>query len=160
LQRPGEAGWPMDGHGRARTAPTIKWPRLLRCTPRVRSGSRLCENSARYNRTQNFEACGHAQSKKMQKFVSRSALRPNQISFSHSLGQKETKKHVRCHGSFRRKRPWRLAGPPMTLGNMRANGVRSLDVSCWQCHHRAILSADPWPDHVPVPAFGPRMVCA
>jgi hypothetical protein len=47
----------------------------------------------------------------------------------------------------------------MTLGNMRANGVRSLDVSCWQCHHRTILSADPWPDHVPVPAFGPRMVC-
>jgi hypothetical protein len=26
---------------------------------------------------------------------------------------------------------------PKTLGNMRANGVRSLDVS-WQCHHRAI----------------------
>jgi hypothetical protein len=43
----------------------------------------------------------------------------------------------------------------MTLGNMRANGVRSLAVSCWQCHHRAILSADPWPDHVPVPTFGP-----
>ena len=72
-------------------------------------------------------------------------------------------------GSFRRKRPWYPhrhehtttipAGDPMTLGNMRANGVRSLDVSCWQCHHRAILSADPWPDHVPVPSFGPRMVC-
>ncbi len=42
-------------------------------------------------------------------------------------------------------------GDPMTLGNMRANGVR--------CHHRAILSADSWPDHVPVPSFGPRMVC-
>jgi hypothetical protein len=28
-------------------------------------------------------------------------------------------------------------GPPMSLGNMRANGVRSLDVSCWQCHHGA-----------------------
>ena len=28
---------------------------------------------------------------------------------------------------------------PMTLGNMRANGVRSLDVCCWLCHHRAIL---------------------
>jgi hypothetical protein len=27
----------------------------------------------------------------------------------------------------------------MTLGNIRANGVRSLDV--WQCHHRAIMSA-------------------
>jgi hypothetical protein len=50
-------------------------------------GPRLCENSARYTRTQNFEACGHAQSKKMQKFVLRLALRPNQISFSHSLGQ-------------------------------------------------------------------------
>jgi hypothetical protein len=48
---------------------------------------------------------------------------------------------------------------PMTLGNMRANGVRSLDVSCWRCHHRAILSADCWPDDVPVPTFGPRMVC-
>jgi hypothetical protein len=32
----------------------------------------------------------------------------------------------------------------MPLGNMRANGVWSLDVSCWQCHHRAILSADMW----------------
>jgi hypothetical protein len=48
---------------------------------------------------------------------------------------------------------------PMTLGNMRAHGVRSLDVSCWICHHRAILSAEPWPDNVPVPTFGPRMVC-
>jgi hypothetical protein len=27
------------------------------------------------------------------------------------------------------------------------------------CHHRAILSADSWPDAMPVPAFGPRMVC-
>jgi hypothetical protein len=48
---------------------------------------------------------------------------------------------------------------PMTLGNMRTNGVRSLDVSCWVCRHRAILSADAWPDHVLVPTFGPRMVC-
>ena len=47
----------------------------------------------------------------------------------------------------------------MTLGNVRANGVRSLDVRCWQCHHRAIMSADPWPDHVLVPSFGPRRVC-
>jgi hypothetical protein len=47
----------------------------------------------------------------------------------------------------------------MTLGNMRANGVRSLDVTCWQCHHRAIMSADPWPVDAPVPTFGPRMVC-
>jgi hypothetical protein len=39
-------------------------------------------------------------------------------------------------------RPRSQAGPPMTLGNMRANGVRSLDVCCWLCHHRAILSAE------------------
>jgi hypothetical protein len=32
--------------------------------------------------------------------------------------------------------PKRLNEPiePMTLGNMRENGVRSLFVSCWQCH--------------------------
>jgi hypothetical protein len=35
---------------------------------------------------------------------------------------------------------------PMTLGNMRELGVRSLFVSCWQCHHQAVLSADRWPD--------------
>jgi hypothetical protein len=48
---------------------------------------------------------------------------------------------------------------PMTLGNMRELGVRSLDVSCWLCHHQAVLSADRWPDDIPVPTFGPRMVC-
>jgi hypothetical protein len=33
---------------------------------------------------------------------------------------------------------------------------RSLAVSC---HHLGIISAAPWPDDVPVPAFGRRMVC-
>jgi hypothetical protein len=47
----------------------------------------------------------------------------------------------------------------MTLGNMRELGVRSLDVSCWNCQHQAVLSADRWPDDVAVPACGPRMVC-
>jgi hypothetical protein len=48
---------------------------------------------------------------------------------------------------------------PMTLGNMRANGVRSLAVSCHKCHHETVINADQWSDDVPVPTFGPRMVC-
>ena len=46
----------------------------------------------------------------------------------------------------------------MTLGNMRANGVRSLDVSCWQCHHRAIFSADPWSDDMRESAAWPAAI--
>ena len=38
-------------------------------------------------------------------------------------------------------------------------GVRSLSVSCRLCHHDAVLAVDRWPDHVSVPAFGPRIVC-
>ena len=48
----------------------------------------LCKNSRRYNRTRNFGLYGHAESKKTQKFVFRSALRPNQISFSHDQDPK------------------------------------------------------------------------
>jgi hypothetical protein len=48
---------------------------------------------------------------------------------------------------------------PMTLGNMRANGARSLSVSCWLCHHGAVLAVDRWPDATRVPSFGARMVC-
>jgi hypothetical protein len=36
------------------------------------------------NHTRNFGPCGHAKSKKTQKFIFRSALRPNQILFSHN----------------------------------------------------------------------------
>jgi hypothetical protein len=27
------------------------------------------------------------------------------------------------------------------------------------CHHEAVISSAPWPDDMPVPMFGPRMVC-
>ena len=54
----------------------------------------------------------------------------------------------------------RYTGRPMTLGNMRHHGVRSLAVSCHLCHHAAVLSVDPWSDAVTVPSFAPRMVCS
>jgi hypothetical protein len=44
---------------------------------------------------------------------------------------------------------------PMTPGNMRELGVRSHFVSCWNCHHQAVLSAERCRDDVAVPAFGP-----
>jgi hypothetical protein len=58
------------------------------------------------------------------------------------------------------KRPRSPPGEPMTLGNMRANGVRSLDVSCsatgadvWAAHsvhslrhHSSAVLTDGWPD--------------
>ena len=54
-----------------------------------------------------------------------------------------------------------LSIAPMTLGNMRANGVRRLAVYCGAlgCHHEAALDVSAYPDDLPVPAFGPRMVC-
>jgi hypothetical protein len=50
---------------------------------------------------------------------------------------------------------------PMTLGNMRANGVCSLDVWCLGrgCNHHSVLDVNRFSDNVPVPAFGPRMRC-
>jgi hypothetical protein len=53
----------------------------------------------------------------------------------------------------------RYRGPPMTLANMRENGVRSLSVTCELCHHEALMNVDVFDDAIPVPALGPRMVC-
>ena len=50
---------------------------------------------------------------------------------------------------------------PMTLGNMRANGVRSLVVHCSNvtCRHEAIVSVDKLGDDLAVPSLGLRMRC-
>jgi hypothetical protein len=53
----------------------------------------------------------------------------------------------------------RYREPPMTLANVRAQGVRSLWVVCDLCHREAVINVDHFGDDVPVPAFGPRMVC-
>ena len=50
---------------------------------------------------------------------------------------------------------------PMTLGNMRANGVRTLAAWCSgrDCHHSGVVDVERYGDDVPVPWFGPRMRC-
>jgi hypothetical protein len=48
----------------------------------------------------------------------------------------------------------------MTLGNMRANGVRSLLVSCWTMPSRSGAERRSVARRLPVPTFGPRMVCS
>ena len=50
-------------------------------------------------------------------------------------------------------------GPPMTLGNMRSLGVRSLAVTWELCHHEAVLPVDRWGDGVLVCAFRPHIAC-
>jgi hypothetical protein len=48
---------------------------------------------------------------------------------------------------------------PMTLANMRENGVRSLAISCGaiRCNHCAVMDMNGFPDDVTVPSFGPRL---
>ena len=53
----------------------------------------------------------------------------------------------------------RYNGPPMTLGNMRSLGVQHLSVHCPACHRSVAFDVSPYANDVPVPAFGPRMVC-
>jgi hypothetical protein len=47
---------------------------------------------------------------------------------------------------------------PMTLENMRENGVRTPAVQCHQCRHERIMNVDHLSGDVTVPSFGPRMV--
>ncbi len=50
---------------------------------------------------------------------------------------------------------------PMTLGNMRANGVRTLGVWCLGrgCDHHRVMDVERYGDDVPVPWFGSRLRC-
>ena len=64
---------------------------------------------------------------------------------------------ARAGSNSRMPRPYAIE--PMTLGNMRANGVRSLLVYCTACSRTVIFNVDAYAETLPVPAFGPRMVC-
>jgi hypothetical protein len=50
-------------------------------------------------------------------------------------------------------------GPPMTLDNMRMNGVRDLLVICLthRCEHNATFNVDAYPGELPVKWFEPRI---
>jgi hypothetical protein len=54
-------------------------------------------------------------------------------------------------------------GPPVTLGDMRAQGVRKLLIYCSRglyCHHSATVDADRWPDDTAVGDLCPKAVCS
>src|SRR5450756_2952166 len=46
----------------------------------------------------------------------------------------------------------------MTLGNMRANGVRTLAAWCLGrgCNHFRVVDVSAYPDYLPAPSFGPN----
>ncbi len=52
--------------------------------------------------------------------------------------------------------------PPMTLGNMREHGVRSIDAFCQAigCGHASTVNVDGLPDDLPVPDVSPRLRCS
>ena len=51
-------------------------------------------------------------------------------------------------------------GPPMTLANMRQNGVRAVSATCEACGHKADVNVDALPESVHVPKAGQRLRCS
>jgi DNA-directed RNA polymerase subunit RPC12/RpoP len=51
-------------------------------------------------------------------------------------------------------------GPPMSLANMRLNGVRMVTASCANCGRSADVNVDALPERVHVPEAGKRLRCS
>ena len=51
-------------------------------------------------------------------------------------------------------------GPPMSLANMRANGVRAVTATCQACNHSADVNVDLMPETVTVPNVGLSLQCS
>jgi hypothetical protein len=49
---------------------------------------------------------------------------------------------------------------PMSLGNMRAQGIRSVEAQCPACWQEGIVNVDGWPDDYAIPNVGLRLVCS
>ena len=54
----------------------------------------------------------------------------------------------------------RYTGLPMTVSNMRSNGVTHLTATCLDCRHSAEIDAERLADDTAVPEAGRRMVCS
>jgi hypothetical protein len=51
-------------------------------------------------------------------------------------------------------------GPPMSLANMRQNGVRAVTATCEACNHSADVNVDALPATVYVPQVARRLRCS
>jgi hypothetical protein len=51
-------------------------------------------------------------------------------------------------------------GPPMTLANMRQNGVRAVTATCEACGRSADVNVDALPETLHVPHVGRRLRCS
>jgi hypothetical protein len=49
---------------------------------------------------------------------------------------------------------------PMTLSNMRENGVHSVVATCAKCRHEGVLDVQRWPADTPVPDVGLKLRCS
>ena len=49
---------------------------------------------------------------------------------------------------------------PMTLANMREHGVFSVDAECQGCKRQVVVSAERWPDKLPVPDVALMLRCS
>jgi hypothetical protein len=49
---------------------------------------------------------------------------------------------------------------PMTLGNMRQHGVRSVDATCEACGHEAVINVDALADEMYVPDVALKLRCS
>jgi hypothetical protein len=51
-------------------------------------------------------------------------------------------------------------GPPMTLANMRQNGVHAVIATCQTCDHKADVNVDVLPETIVIPEAGRRLLCS
>jgi hypothetical protein len=63
---------------------------------------------------------------------------------------------VEAAGEAMRSKP----GPPMSLANMRHNGVRAVVATCEACNRSADVNVDALPETVFVPKVGQRLRCS